>query len=276
MANLDGLDALINKQFAARPKRKKKSYDDSKRDIFWMTTEKTTLRLLPYIHEDDTLDFNPFKLFHIHYGQNKNNPNAPLSKMRVSPMTWDEQDVLVDYCERIIDQDFELARALQPSPNYHVPVLLYDKNGENPHVCFWSMNPSTFEQVVELYKDPEYGSLHDEDDGIRLTVYKKASGGKTNFIVQPSRKTYPLTDDEKGIMQGMKKFEDAYTLPKEGEFEEALVRFVNKHFGDGGGDSIEYSAPKETPKVQKATPSVEETNADVGTSIDDLDALLGD
>jgi hypothetical protein len=73
-----------------------------------------------------------------------------------------------------------------------------------------------------------------------------------------------------------------YTLPKEGEFEEALVRFVNKHFGDDGvKDEIEYSAPKSTPKVtptpkQTPPPSEGDSEADVKSSLDDLDALLGD
>lgn len=282
MANLDGLEALINKQFAARPKRKKKSYDDSKRDIFWLSTEERIVRLLPYIHEDETLDFNPFKLFHIHYGKNANNPNAPLDKMRVSPLTWDEQDVLVDYCERIIDHDYELAKALQPSPNYHAPVLLYDANGENPQLCFWSMNSAAFQVLVDYYKNPEYGSLHDEVDGCRLTVSKSKVQGRWTPSIQPSRKNYPLTDSEKVLMQGMKKFEEAYTLPKEGELGEALVRFVTKHFNMDGGDVIEYSAktveaPKpSTPPAPKQTPPSSESNdADVKSSLDDLDALLG-
>jgi hypothetical protein len=282
MSKLDGLEALINKQFAARPQRKKKSYDNSKRDVLWLSTEKRIIRLLPYIHEDASLDFNPFKLFHIHYGKNNNSPNAPLDKMRVSPMTWGDEDVLVSYCEKIIDHDFDLGRALQPAPSYHVPVLLYDKNGENPYVCFWSMNPSAFEMLVDYYKNPEYGSLHDENDGCRLTISKSNSSGRWTPTIQPSRNAYPLTDDEKSLMQGMKKFEEVYTLPKEGEFEEALVRFVNKHFGDDGvKDEIEYSAPTSTPKVtptpkQTPPPSEGDSEADVKSSLDDLDALLGD
>ena len=191
MADLSGLDALIQKQFSARPKRKKPSYDNSKRDIFWMSETESIIRLVPYIHDDNTLDFSPFKLFHIHYGRNANNKNAPLEKMRVSPLTWEQEDVLVEYADKIFDTDFELSKSLQPSPNYHVPILLYDANGENPQVCFWSMNPTVFEMLVNYYKNPEYGYLHDEDGGFRLTVFKNKSNGNWKVNVQPSRKEYP-------------------------------------------------------------------------------------
>ena len=83
----------------------------------------------------------------------------------------------------------------------------------------------------------------------------------------------------------MKRFEEAYSLPKEGELEEALIRFVKKHFGDADDGEIEYSAattsipsvkpPQDTPP-KVTPPPTKTTEKDIENSIDDLDALLGD
>ena len=211
----------------------------------WKPTGEHVVRLLPYKFAD-----YPFIELYFHYDLSKENLLSPISNNNPDP--------IVEYADKIKEEgtreSYLLSRKLTPTMRTYVPVLIRDE--ESQGVRFWGIGKRTYEEILLIMNDPDYGWIIDPHTGTDLKVTftpPEEAGNKYGKIsVQPKRNTSPLADSDKLIdtyLNEQKNIGDIYKEKTYDELKEALLTWLE-------------SDDKEEEKPTKDTPPSEETKAE--------------
>ncbi len=185
---------------------------------------KNQLRIVPYQFNKD----NPFIELYFHYELGRKN--------YLSPVTFGEADPVVEFAEKLKatgnQDDWKMARKLEPKMRCYVPVLLRGRESEG--VKFWGFGKTVYQELLGVIADPDYGDITDSTNGRDIMIERQTPAeagnqyGKTTVRVKPN--ITALSDDSnvlEGLLNNQSNLTELYTEPTYDELKEALKNFLN-------------------------------------------------
>jgi hypothetical protein len=142
---------------ALRKKLNQLSGNNARKDIQWKPPEGTSvIRIVPYVNNPD----NPFVEMLFHYiGR----------KTYLSPLNFNERDPIHEFGQAMLDEgglskeEWKRAKDFLAKPRTFVPVVV--RGQEDQGTRWWAFGKSTFEQLVTIMTDPDYGDITDPETG---------------------------------------------------------------------------------------------------------------
>ncbi len=195
------LDKMRNKY--AKLSNKGNSSDDR----FWKPEEGTqTIRVVCPPDGDPFRDY----LYHYRLGSDSN-------VTFISPRTFGKTDPIAEFGNQLwnegTDESKEMARKFFPKMRVFAPVLV--RGEEDKGIRIWGFSKTTYERLLNIVLDPEYGDITDLHNGtdIRLDYGKKAGQLYASTELRPNRRTTALAKTEKKVkelLETMPSFSDIF------------------------------------------------------------------
>jgi hypothetical protein len=232
-------------------------------DSFWKPQDGTqTIRIVA------PSDGDPFMDRHFHYGLGENGRTSVLCPKR----NYDESCPVCSFATNLwnegTDDSKSMARDYFAKMRVFAPVVV--RGEEDKGVRLWGFSKTTYENLLNIVLDPEYGDITDPLTGtdIRLDYGKKAGQSFPTTDLRPGRKTSRLLDTDDGIEDLLKGIPDINST-----FERRSSEEVGKILEQGLG-SEGSSEGKETTKYAASTPTGKNSdskmaNTDAVSEIDD-------
>lgn len=184
-----------------------------KTEGLWKPTGEHTIRLVPYKHAEF-----PFISLFFHYGID--------GKNYLSPKSFGKSDPFERFADELLatkDQtSYKLSKSLRAKLRVYVPVLVRSEESEG--IRFWAFGKNTYEEILKIMNDPDYGDITDPSTGTDLVVTFQTpeeagnSFGKTT--IRAKRNTSPLADSEKLVAKYLDEQKQVTDIFKELEYEE--------------------------------------------------------
>ena len=208
-----------------------------------------TIRLVPYKFTDF-----PFIELYFHYDLAKEN--------LLSPVSSGNPDPVVEYAEKINSEgtreSWLLSRKLMPTMRTYVPVIV--RGEEDKGVKFWGIGKRTYEEILQIMDDSDYGNIFDPHTGTDLKVTfitADEAGNKYGKInVNAKRNASPLGDSDAQIekfLNDQKPITDIYKEKTYDELMEALKEWLKT---DAEKADTETTDIKEAPTVTEEDKNV--------------------
>jgi len=208
---------LANSQSKGKP-REKTDYTK----IFWKPKPgKYQVRILPSKFDKS----NPFREVYFHYGFSK----GPILAL----VNWNEKDPIVEFAKKLRKssdkEDWQLAKKVEPKLRYFAPVLV--RGEEDKGARLWEFGKLTYEQLLGIAADEDYGDYTDIADGRDFTIdavedtVANRKAVKCNIRVKP--KTTPISEDAALVEKVLEEQPDILTINKHYTFDE-LQEILNK------------------------------------------------
>jgi len=235
---------LADSQTKGKPREK---IDYSK--IFWKPKPgKHQVRILPSKFDKA----NPFREIYLHYGFSK----GPILALT----NWGEKDPIVEFTKQLRKssdkEDWQLAKKIEPKIRYFAPVIV--RGEEDKGARLWEFGKLTYEQLLGIASDEDYGDYTDISEGRDFTIdavedtVANRKVVKCNLRVKP--KTTPISEDGALVEKLLEEQPDILAINKRYVFED-LQEVLNKWL-----NPEETAEESETP-VASATAEDEETTA---------------
>lgn len=244
------LNLLKQKLQQQQTKGQKKTYekiDYSK--IFWKPKlGKQQIRIVPSKFDKD----NPFREIYLHYGFSK----GPILALT----NWKESDPIVEFAKSLRKssekEDWQLAKKIEPKLRVFAPVIV--RGEEDKGVRLWEFGKKTYEQLLGIATDEDYGDFTDVQEGRDFTVEGTEGevAGKTviECAVRVKPKTSPLSTDAEQIKKFLEEQPDILTVNRKYTFEQ--LKDVLQNWLD--------------PKEEESVPPVVAQTSDEDTFIKDI------
>ena len=222
-------------------------------------------------------DDDPFKEFWQHYNVGKNAGFLCLKK------NFDETCPVCEFAHKLWTEDSDeskkLAKDLFPRQRFYSPVVV--RGEEDQGVRTWGYSKSTYEALLNLVLNPEYGDITDADEGTDLKlVYGKPAG--SNFPqtrLTPNRKVTPLSEDAEtteNLLANVPDISSQFERKSREEIQAMLDDFVMHQMDAPVSTSL---ASEPAPAKRKSVKTTEEAVAapvPSGSAVDKaFDELLG-
>lgn len=242
---------------------------------------KQVIRILP--NTELGLDNEPFYPLDFYY---------EFGGTMLAPSQFDDPDPILDFYKTLTAESlplkqtdpakslelFKAAVKFKPKTAIFVPVLVREKESEG--VKFWTISPKTYEKLMSIIEDEDYGKIWDLKEGHDLTLdytpKDKTSTGypEISLVAKPKKTPVTLDKEVMAMVKNMPKLTEIYKAPTFEEAKDALEKYLNK--------SSSVSTP--TPTVSKEQSDKEflaEMNKPVQPATDadfdaDLDAMFDD
>lgn len=168
-----------------------------------------------------------------------------------------EKDPVVQLMKELYDENTEeskeLARKLRPRTKYFAQVLVRGEEGMGARL--WEFNKTTYEKLLSIMADEDFGSIDDVTQGTDITVegYNdviKIGKRDVNYIavnVTPKRNISPISEDAelvKKVLENQKEITEIYKKYSYDEIKKMLHDYIN---------------PQEQVAEEATTPAVETT-----------------
>ena len=229
------LDKMRNKY--AKLNNKGGSTDDR----FWKPQEGTqTIRIVC------PLDGDPFRDYLYHYRLGADN-NVTF----ISPRTFGKTDPIAEFGNQLwnegTDESKEMARKFFPKMRVFAPVVV--RGEEEKGVRIWGFSKTTYERLLNIVLDPEYGDVTDIHSGtdIRLDYGKKSGQMYASTELRPNRRTSALAKTEAeidNIMSTMPDFSEIFKETTTDEASELLGQTLSGATDDTSQGKVQYSPTK--------------------------------
>jgi hypothetical protein len=162
-------------------------------DTFWKPEEGTqTIRIVC------PKDGDPFRDYLFHYRMGADNNTS-----MISPRTFGRTDPIAEFGNQLWNEGTEAskqeARNFFPRMRVFAPVVV--RGEEEKGVRIWGFSKTTYESLLNIVLDPEYGDVTDPHTGtdIRLEYGKKAGQMYPTTELRPMRKASKLSKTDKEI-----------------------------------------------------------------------------
>jgi hypothetical protein len=244
------LSLIKQKLAASQNKGKPKEKIDYTKIFFKPKPGKYQVRILPSKFDKS----NPFREVYFHYGFSK----GPILAL----VNWDEKDPIVEFTKQLRKSsdkdDWQLAKKVEPKLRYFAPVLV--RGEEEKGARLWEFGKLTYEQLLGIAADEDYGDYTDIIEGRDFTieaVEDTIAGRKSvKCSIRPKVKSSLVSEDAALIQKVLDKQPDILTINKHHTFEE-LQEILNKWL-----NPEETAEETETP-VASATEEDEEEISDL-------------
>jgi hypothetical protein len=196
-------------------------------------------------------DGDPFRDLHFHYmevnGKNvsilcpKRNFGDECPICEFASSLWKESSGSGD------QEGMKMAKSLFVKQRFFSPVLV--RGEEDKGVRIWGYGKSTYETLLGLVLNPDYGDITDIDEGTDLTLtYGKTSGASyAQTKIQPRRKTSPLCNDKVGgkercgeLLKNIPSVDTIYPRRSTADVQKALDEFLADETS-AGEDVVKYN-----------------------------------
>lgn len=221
MANLDLIKSRLNKFQAKGGSYEKTDYSK----IFWKPKIGTqTIRILPNkLNNEDPfiqVDFHQYNVF---------------KKSVYSLKNFGEKDPVVELVKQLYndgtDESRDLAKKVQPKTEYYAHVVVRDE--PEAGVRLWKFNKTTYEKILSIMANEDYGDIVDITTGTDLTLegYKdvvKIGKREVEYValnVTPKRNSTPLSKNPAQIEEWMNSQVDIFNIYKKYSFDEIKEMF---------------------------------------------------
>jgi hypothetical protein len=258
MANLDLIKQRLNKFQTKGGSYEKTDYSK----IFWKPKlGSQTVRILPNkLNSEDPfiqVDFHQYNVF---------------KKSIYSLKNFGEKDPVVELVRELYndgtDESRDLAKKIQPKTEYYAHVVVREE--PEAGVRLWKFNKTTYEKILSIMANEDYGDIEDINTGTDLTVegYNdsvKIGKREVSYIavnITPKRNSTPLSKQSKQIEEWLESQVDIFSLYKKYSFAEIKDMF-NQWMNPEGEQNdtseddevVDVPEKKEAPKYSKSAPS---------------------
>lgn len=186
---------------------------------------KQVVRILPNFQLSDNVDERPFVPLYFYHEFGK--------KYQLAPSQFDRPDPVFEmYKEMYKDSDpevREMAKKLNSKVRFFVPVLVRGQEADG--VQFWGFGFNVYNDLKNLYDDPQWGNISDLENGVDLTVEfipspVKDDQRQAKTMIVPFRKASNVTEDANLLAQ-VKATPDIVTQFKEPTYDELKTALEN-------------------------------------------------
>jgi len=188
----------------------------------WKPTGEHTIRIVPYKFGDAGY---PFIELYFHYGiDNKN---------YLSPKSFGKPDPFERFADELLatkDQaSYKLSKSLRAKLRVYVPVLV--RGEENEGIRFWAFGKNTYEEILKIMSDSDYGDITDPSTGTDLViVFQTPEEAGNNFgktSIRAKRNASPLADSEKLTAKYLEEQKEITEIFKPIEYDELKEILAN-------------------------------------------------
>jgi len=214
--------SLIKQKLATSQNKGKPREKTDYTKIFWKPKPgKYQVRILPSKFDKS----NPFREVYFHYGFSR----GPILAL----VNWDEKDPIVEFAKQLRKSsdkdDWQLAKKVEPKLRYFAPVLV--RGEEDKGARLWEFGKLTYEQLLGIAADEDYGDYTDIIEGRDFTieaVEDTIAGRKSvKCSIRPKVKSSPISEDAALVQKVLDEQPDILTVNKHHTFEE-LQEVLNK------------------------------------------------
>lgn len=220
-------------------------------DTFWKPEEGTqTIRIVC------PKDGDPFRDYLFHYRMGADNNTS-----MISPRTFGRTDPIAEFGNQLWNEGTEAskqeARNFFPRMRVFAPVVV--RGEEEKGVRIWGFSKTTYESLLNIVLDPEYGDITDPHTGtdIRLEYGKKAGQMYPTTELRPFRKASKLakTDSEiDTILETMPDFNEVFPETTTEDAQKLLDQTLEGATTDTSDGTTKYgdTTTTETNDIDKA------------------------
>lgn len=220
-------------------------------DTFWKPEEGTqTIRIVC------PKDGDPFRDYLFHYRMGADNNTS-----MISPRTFGRTDPIAEFGNQLWNEGTEAskqeARNFFPRMRVFAPVVV--RGEEEKGVRIWGFSKTTYESLLNIVLDPEYGDITDPHSGtdIRLEYGKKAGQMYPTTELRPFRKASKLakTDSEiDTILETMPDFNEVFPETTTEDAQKLLDQTLEGTTTDTSDGTTKYgdTTTTETNDIDKA------------------------
>lgn len=240
-----------------RSKLKELQKSTSKSTLLWKPEPgDNDIRILPYKYRLG----NPFLELFFYYPPKPNRPSV-CSKTTLSPISFDNPDPIVEFCEELMNagtkDEWVIGKKLSPNRRTFLPVLVRGKEKEGPK--FWGFPDTVFQKLLLLMEDAAPEDITDLRSGRDIVVNLKKASGENSFDqtdVRLKLKTSVATDDADVIaaIKDMSPITDLYPEPSYDSLKQQLDKWLKADTMNDSNDS-EVTPVKPTPSVKETSTS---------------------
>jgi len=236
-------------------------------DFFWKPDEGThQIRLVCPDGGD------PFFEAYYHYGMGSEGKTTVLS-----PRTFGEDDPIAEWGTKLwnegTDSSKEAAKRFWPKMRVFAPIVV--RGEEDKGVRWWGFSRTTYQALLDVVLDPEYGDITDTEKGtdLRLDYGKKQGQSFPTTDIRPMRRTSKLADKEEQVNTLLDSITSADTVFEKTTYE-TCERVLNETLGHtdtttNTNESTRYSNTTSTTEQTKNDNALEGV-ADIESAFDDL------
>ena len=215
---------------------------------------------------------DPFFEAYYHYGMGTEGKTTVLS-----PRTNGDADRIAEWGTRLwnegTDGSKEAAKRFWPKMRIFAPVVV--RGEEDKGVRWWGFSKTTYENLLNVVLDPEYGDITDTASGtdIRIDYGKKSGQSFPTTDVRPMRKTSPLASTDEATEKLLSSVPDTSTAFERVSFEEC-ERILQETLGGESTQSTETARYQRTGGTETTTSTKAESSlegvSDIESAFDDL------
>ena len=189
----------------------------------------------------------------------------------LSPRTFGEEDPIAEYGTSLwnegTDASKEAAKRFWPKMRVFAPVVV--RGEEDKGVRWWGFSRTTYQALLDVVLDPEYGDITDTEKGtdIRIDYGKKSGQAFPTTDVRPMRRTSPLAKTEEEVNTLLESIKTADEIFDVASYEDC-EKVLNETLGD-----TDTSSTNETTRYANSSPKTDngmEGVADIESAFDDL------
>ena len=212
-------------------------------------------------------DGDPFRDYLFHYRM-----GADGNTTMISPRTFGRTDPIAEFGNQLWNEGTEAskqeARGFFPRMRVFAPVIV--RGEEDKGVRLWGFSKTTYESLLNIVLDPEYGDITDPHTGtdLRLEYGKKAGQMYPTTDIRPFRKASKLAKNDKEIdtlLDTMPNFEEVFPETTTEQAQLLLDQTLNATSEDTGEGTVKYS--NQTASTKGNTSS---DGSDIDQAFDDL------
>ena len=232
-------------------------------DYFWKPEEGTHQIRLVCPETND-----PFFEAYYHYSMGSEGRTTVLS-----PRTFGDEDPIAEWGTRLwnegTDASKEAAKRFWPKMRIFAPIVV--RGEEDKGVRWWGFSRTTYQALLDVVLDPEYGDITDTEKGTDLRIdYGKKSGQQfPTTDVRPMRRTSKLAKTEEEVntlLESIKVADDIFEVATYEECEKVLNDTLGDTDTTTGSETTRYNEDTTTTKPNISMEGV----SDIETAFDEL------
>jgi hypothetical protein len=217
---------------------------------------------------------DPFFEAYYHYSMGSEGRTTVLS-----PRTFGDEDPIAEWGTRLwnegTDASKEAAKRFWPKMRVFAPIVV--RGEEDKGVRWWGFSRTTYQALLDVVLDPEYGDITDTEKGtdIRIDYGKKQGQSFPTTDVRPMRRTSALADTEEKINTLLETLPSATDVFERTTFEQC-EKVLSETLGetptvDSGTGNVHIGDGNTRAKAAKDTKNnALEGVADIESAFDDL------
>ena len=261
---------------ALRAKLNELSNKSKVSDILWKPQEGANqIRIVPLANNPE----NPFIEAFFHYLG---------GKTYLSPLTFNEPDPIEEFAQKLrgdgglTKEEWNETKKFVPKMRTYAAVVVRGK--ESDGIRYWGFGKTTYQELLSVIADPEYGDITDSMNGrdvkVTFTPKEKSDTGFPKTTIRVSPKQTPITTNKElldKLLTVQPDLLDAYPKMSYDELKSVLERFLTPTTKQEVAKSnVKEEEDWDTPQVESPTAASSKKTEQKKSSVavDEFDELF--